>query len=74
MNSKLMWAAAAASLLATPLLLAPADLHLTKTVQAQGSQAAKALSGTQQTTIAAQRPASAPAGATKLPAYQADTN
>ncbi len=69
MKTRLIWAAAAASLLATPVLLAPAVRTITTKVQSEGAKAAQALAGE---TVTAQRPASTPTAANpaNLPAYQ----
>lgn len=67
MKTRLIWAAAAASLLATPVLLAPAVKTITTTAQREGAKATQALAGEP---VTAQRPASAAANSTNLPAYQ----
>jgi hypothetical protein len=67
MKTRLIWAAAAASLFATPALLAPAVKTVTSKIQSEGAKATQALAGE---TVTAQRPAPADANPAKLQPYQ----
>lgn len=72
MNNKLVWGAAAAAIVATPLLLAPAVYKLVQTVDSTASRATQELGGQKTEQTLPQRPAPAVTGTVQLPVYQAE--